>query len=216
MQLSKIKNWFFDCDGVLLDSNKIKTDGFYEIALPYGTDVALKLRDYHTAHGGISRFHKMKYFITDILKEKLHEKLLNDLVNAYGNFCYSKMLEAEETPGLRDLLAKLYKNTNCFVVSGGSEAELKDIFAARKLSKYFNGIFGSPRDKMQIISELFSDNKAEIPAVFIGDSKYDYVVAENFKLKFVFMQQFTEFNDWENFFKSKDVQIINNLKELID
>ena len=37
------KTWLFDCDGVILDSNKIKTESYYELALPYGKDKADKL-----------------------------------------------------------------------------------------------------------------------------------------------------------------------------
>lgn len=45
----------FDCDGVVLNSNRIKTEAFRVVAAPYGDAAAGALVQYHLAHGGISR-----------------------------------------------------------------------------------------------------------------------------------------------------------------
>lgn len=37
----------FDCDGVVLDSNKVKTEAFYQATLPYGEAAAQAMVDYH-------------------------------------------------------------------------------------------------------------------------------------------------------------------------
>lgn len=210
----QFKSWFFDCDGVLLDSNQIKTQGFYEVALPFGHDAAAAIRDYHVSNGGVSRFKKMSFFITDILKKQFDEKLHKELTDSYGRYCFNKMIETEETPKLRNILAKINNKHNCFVVSGGSETELLQIFKIKGMDKYFKGIFGSPRDKMQIFSDLLAAGQIISPAVFVGDSKYDYTVAEKFGLNFIFMTQFTEFKEWQTFFANKDVLILKNFAEL--
>ena len=49
---------FFDCDGVILNSNKVKTNAFYKIALEYGDESAKKLVNYHIQNGGISLYTK--------------------------------------------------------------------------------------------------------------------------------------------------------------
>lgn len=210
----EFKSWFFDCDGVLLDSNNIKTQGFYEVALPYGKKAATELRDHHVNNGGVSRFKKMSFFLTNILKKQFDEELHKELINAYGSYCYNRMLKADETPALRNLLQSLNQKTPCFVVSGGSETELKEIFFKRGLNNYFKEIFGSPRDKMEILSDLSSRAQIIFPAVFVGDSKYDYIAATRFGLNFIFITQFTEFKEWHSFFSDKDVLIVKNLSEL--
>ena len=53
---------FFDCDGVILNSNKVKTNAFYKIAVKHGEDSAKKLVNYHINNGGISRYKKIKFF----------------------------------------------------------------------------------------------------------------------------------------------------------
>lgn len=55
----------FDCDGVVLNSNKIKTEVFYEATKHFGYDSALALVDYHVRNGDISRYVKYKYFLVN-------------------------------------------------------------------------------------------------------------------------------------------------------
>ena len=62
MELSKYKTWFFDCDGVLLDSNQLKSDAYYQVGLPYGKENAQALVEYNKRLGGVTRFEKFKYF----------------------------------------------------------------------------------------------------------------------------------------------------------
>ena len=215
MDIARYQTWLFDCDGVLLESNSLKSQGFYDVTRSYGAAAAEALRDYHRQYGGVSRYEKMRYFITDILKQEFDEKLHKHLVNAYGDYCYKKMIEAKETPSLRDLLEIVSKSGTCFVVSGGKEKELQEVFTHKGLDKYFKGIFGSPRNKMEIVSALISANKISSPAVFVGDSRYDYSVAEAFGFDFIFMTQFSEFTDWQTFFNDKDVTIVKTLADLI-
>ena len=66
--MSNINSIVFDCDGVLLNSNKIKTQAFYKCALPYGEKYATMLADYHIENGGISRNYKFKYLTIFILR----------------------------------------------------------------------------------------------------------------------------------------------------
>jgi beta-phosphoglucomutase-like phosphatase (HAD superfamily) len=53
----------FDCDGVLLDSNNIKTLGFMEISNFAGPTVQNNFIQYHLDNPGISRFKKIDFLI---------------------------------------------------------------------------------------------------------------------------------------------------------
>ena len=64
----KLFTSFFDCDGVILNSNKVKTNAFYKIALEYGDESAKKLVNYHIKNGGISRY-KNKIFSKEYYKK---------------------------------------------------------------------------------------------------------------------------------------------------
>jgi len=54
--LNEYQALVFDCDGVVLNSNKIKTQAFYEATKQFGHESAQALVDYHVANGGISRY----------------------------------------------------------------------------------------------------------------------------------------------------------------
>ena len=208
------KTWFFDCDGVLLDSNSVKTEAFYETALKYGRDKAEAFVKYHQDRGGISRFEKFKYFFEIILGMKGFEEDLALALEEFGVRVKAKLMECQETKGLREFLGRLPKDSCKIVISGGEQSELREVFQKRKLVKYFDNIFGSPDDKLTILKRETESNKFKVPAIFIGDTQYDYECAQNAKVNFIFMTQYTEFKDWPQYFKEKEVKIIGNLGEL--
>ena len=61
--------FIFDCDGVILDSNKLKSDAFRQ-ALEYEPEEMVEeLVRYHKLNGGISRYEKFNYFYKSIVTE---------------------------------------------------------------------------------------------------------------------------------------------------
>lgn len=194
--------WFFDCDGVLLDSNKLKTEAFYEVAEEYDPAAAQQLVDYHKQHGGISRFKKFEYFHQMLLgKTDCQDEVERSIVR-FGEVVKQKLLECSETKGMRSFLEMLPPDSKRFVVSGGKQAELREIFEKRNLSPFFQGIYGSPDPKNQIMESLKSEVSG--PSIFIGDSQYDYEIAQQFGCDFIFMSAYTEFSEWESFFASRN------------
>lgn len=208
------KIWFFDCDGVLLDSNSVKTEAFYETVLRYGQDKAECFVKYHQDHGGISRFEKFKYFFETMLGMKSFKADLTCVLQEYGERVKTKLIKCQETEGLHEFLERLPPNSPKIVVSGGEQSELREVFQKRKLAKYFDSILGSPEDKLTILNREIGSKIHKVPAVFIGDTQYDYECARNVNVDFIFMTQYTEFKGWPQYFKEKEVKIIKNLKEL--
>ena len=58
------KNILWDFDGVILDSMKIRDEGFYEIFKSHPSDLVEKLMDFHHQNGGLSRYVKIRDFYT--------------------------------------------------------------------------------------------------------------------------------------------------------
>ena len=54
--LLNYENIIFDCDGVILDSNEIKTDAFVKLFEHYPKNKISQLINYHKKHGGVSRY----------------------------------------------------------------------------------------------------------------------------------------------------------------
>ena len=61
------KTFIFDCDGVILNSNKIKTNSFRALLSTYDKCAVDEFIKYHKTNGGISRYEKIKYFLKKIM-----------------------------------------------------------------------------------------------------------------------------------------------------
>lgn len=195
VSISAYKTLVFDCDGVILDSNKVKTQAFYNAAKEYGHDAAQTLVDFHVEHGGVSRFRKFEYFFTDILKKDYSKIELNSIIVNYAKEVRSGLLNCEIASGL-DNLREVTKNATWLVASGGAQDELREIFEIRGLGHFFDGgIYGSPTAKDIIVEQQLGNGNIQMPALFLGDSRFDHVVANQFGLDFVFITQWSEFTE---------------------
>lgn len=211
--LDKYKSIIFDCDGVILNSNRIKSKSFFSIAQKFGNKNAKALLEYHIENGGVSRNIKFKYFITDILKKRFSEKLYSELLDNYSVYVFDKLSDCE----IADSLYKIRKKNKkkWYLVSGGNESEIKKIFQFKEIYNFFDGgIYGSPKSKDIIFNELIDNKKIEFPAIYFGDSKYDYDVAKKFNVDFIFIHEWTEFYEWEKFCILNNLKYAKNLKEV--
>lgn len=214
MTLENYQTLIFDCDGVVLNSNKVKTNAFYKTALPFGEDAAKQLVTHHISNGGISRYKKFEWFVREVALAA--EADINVLLNNYSNFVRDGLLSCEIARGL-DELRKKTSHANWLIVSGGDQEELREIFSIRNIGHLFDGgIFGSPESKHVILAREIANSNIANLALFIGDSQYDYESAVNFNLDFIFLKKWSEFSDYNSFFKEKNVRILNDVNDLRD
>tara|TARA_B100001248_G_C27269669_1_gene402442 strand:- start:155 stop:817 length:663 start_codon:yes stop_codon:yes gene_type:complete len=200
--IEEYKTIVFDCDGVILNSNRIKTEGFEYSVKNFGDEAVKEIKNYHLKNGGVSRIEKFKYFISNIypkldLRYKKISPDINQLLNLYSKYVYDKLLKCEINFNLKNFKIKtLY--SQWMVVSGGSEIEISKIFLKRKIDKLFElGIFGNPDDKITILKRELSKSSVKKPIVYIGDSKYDYESAKSQNIDFIFLSKWTEVNEWK-------------------
>ena len=214
MKLQEYLTVVFDCDGVILDSNKLKTQAFYLTALPFGETAAQTLVDYHVQNGGVSRYQKFEYFLQTILGTAIDPTQLNGLLNTYAKIVSEGLLTCEITPGLHELRQAL-PHTRWLVASGSDQTELRDVFAQRQLSPLFDGgIFGSPDTKEEILLREIELGNLQTPALFLGDSRYDYIAATKANLDFVFVSGWSELKNWQFFCSKLDLKHIEKLSKI--
>lgn len=208
----------FDCDGVVLNSNKVKTEAFYQAALPYGEQAAQALVKYHVANGGMSRYKKFAYFLNTLVPQyaaQISGPTLEELLDAYASHVLQGLLTCDIAEGLHEL-RKNTPNTNWLIVSGGDQAELRHVFAERGLDEYFDGgIFGSPDTKDEILERRTNNGNIQQSALFLGDSKYDYQAASGAGLDFVFLTDWTEVKDWEEWTSKYNLISVKSIQELL-
>ena len=205
----------FDCDGVLLNSNPIKTRAFYKATLPYGEDAATAMVDYHLSNGGISRYEKFDYFLEEIISSRQKGPEKNELLENFAREVRSGLLSCEISPGIQELRIKTSLARWC-VVSGGDQEELRYVFGERGLKDFFDGgIFGSPDSKDEIIAREREYGNICFPALFLGDSKYDYDTSIRAGVDFVFVSDWSEFTGWRGFFDGRS-NVIGKLAQLTE
>jgi len=213
--IDKYRSIVFDCDGVILNSNKIKSQAFYQSALPLGQEYANIFLKYHTQHGGISRYEKFRYLLDEIILDKIDGANIDDLLFRYSELVYDGLLTC-------DIAEKIYELRNSaagkdwYIVSGGKQDELRRVFLQRGIAGLFNGgIYGSPRTKDEIFNYLIQSSRLLFPVIFIGDSRYDYEAAKRAGIDFVFASEWTEFDGWQGYCDMNKIDSINNISELL-
>jgi len=207
----------FDCDGVLLDTNNAKSQIFFQIALPYGKDIATELCDFHSENGGVSRVTKINYLLTTLFSkykittsEPFHA-LQKKLLLEFSSLSYQSMLEAKVNNDAIKLIHKCRPDI-CMMISGSDQTELRSVLSARSLSSLFHsGIFGGPQNKEDIFRSKINIIKSSSFPVFIGDSKLDYSCALNSKIPFLFSTKWTDVPDWEPWVSINGISYSDNI-----
>jgi len=192
--LNDYQNFIFDCDGVLLDSNNIKGDIFVKIAEHFSLEHAQEFKAFHDKNGGLNRRDKFTYFFEKILKRTNFEKDLAEALNLFRTKSLEALKSAQLVPGVEDFLKNLPENSKKYVISAGDQDDLILVLGAKKLSGYFDKLFGGPKLKTDIISELKLTGKT----IFFGDSEIDYKSANKFNFDFVFVYGVCSWPDWKN------------------
>lgn len=174
-----IKNIIFDFDGVILDSMPIRTEGFKKIFENYDNKKVEELISFHLINGGLSRFVKIKYFFEELLETSISEEEINFFADKYSKIMKEKLINEKYL--IRETVDFIKNNNNnikIFIASGSEEKELRLINESLQLSKYFLGIFGSPKNKIDIVKSIIQDNKLnKNETILIGDSINDYDAA---------------------------------------
>ena len=181
-----IKNILFDFDGVILDSMKIKGDGFIELFKDYPHNSVKILEAYHYDNGGISRFAKIHYFFNEILRTNISEKEIEKLAKRFAQIIAKKLFDKvnliDET---MMFIQHHYQHYCCHIVSGAEDNELQNLCSHLGIAHYFISIEGSPTIKSLLVSNLLGrHNYLPHETLLIGDSLNDYDAASANSISF--------------------------------
>ena len=215
--LADYKTLVFDCDGVVLNSNQLKIQAYYDVAIKFGASEvqAQALVDHHVNLGGISRYPKFEYFLREIMQQPVTEQAMQALLDSFTAEVKRLLIDCEIAPDLM-LIREANPSAKWMIISGGDQVELCDIFKQRGIDKLFDaGIYGSPDNKDVILAREIEIGNIAKPALFIGDSKYDHQASTNAGLDFVFLSRWTDVEGWQEYCSSHQITVFNHLGSLI-
>lgn len=216
IDIKKYRSIVFDCDGVVLDSNIVKTEAYFRTAKNLGaTDgQAQALVDYHVRLGGISRYHKFDWYLREVLHQPATTDAIQVLLDEFSRELEHGLMHCPVAHGLEELRSAT-PNAKWMILSGGDQQEIRTLFVKRDLARYFDGgLFGSPDNKDTVLTREKVNGNLQMPALFIGDSKYDFEAATRAGLDFVFLSDWTEVADWQTFCESSRIQVLANISQL--
>ncbi len=177
--LDKYKVLLWDFDGVIMDSNPVRTYGFEEILKEYPAEQVKELIAYHQQNGGLPRYDKFRYFFEKIRGEKVTDEEIMRLAARFSEIMLARLLDSSLLiPDSVAFIKENYKKFIMHIVSGSDQIELRKICAHLSLTPYFVSIVGSPVLKPRLVQQIlkaYNYNKYEV--AFIGDSVNDYDAA---------------------------------------
>ena len=187
LNISNKSLFIFDFDGVLVDSNNIKSTAFAKIYDPYGANVVRKVVKHHSENGGMSREDKFKLYHDKFLKLEITDSEIINLSEKFTNLVLQEVMQCSEIEGVTKILTHcMDQGIICAIASASPEVELKKIISLRPWSNVFKYKFGSPESKVSNINKIL--NITSIPknkAIFFGDSSNDLVAAKNCQIDFI-------------------------------
>ena len=219
--LHEYSTFVFDCDGVILNSNPIKAEAFSYVSSQFGDSTKDALLSYHLANGGISRYHKLNYLLTNILPYTRPDLPLSDipsvdiLLSKYASYVEDRLLSCECSSSFDSLRLK-FNSTRFMVVSGSDQVELRKVFAKRNLEQFFaHGIFGSPDSKLNILTREIQNGNLVLPALYLGDTNYDMQVSQACGLDFAFVTDWSDLQNINDIAEQNGIQALPNLHHLL-
>jgi HAD superfamily hydrolase (TIGR01549 family) len=189
-----VKNILFDFDGVILDSMPVRESGFAILFKDFPEEKVSQLLRYHRNNGGLSRYHKFRYFYETILQQEITDARVSELAAAF-----SAIMRKELTSHaliIRDAVEFIknhYQQYNMHIVSGSDGEELRYLCGQLGLADYFITIEGSPTPKIKLVKDILEKYAYDpVETVLVGDSMNDYDAAKANHLHFLGYRFFSE------------------------
>ena len=186
---------FLDFDGVLVDSNSIKTEAFFELAMKFfSTHAAKALVDNHQQNPGGSRFTKLAWLLSNYrpIQPNLNQ---SELEWEFSRLVLEKIKAANRTPGLASLLRDSRYVSH--ILSAAPSIEITDLVQSFGWEDSFESrIHGSPETKVEHLNRLGKLVSLE-NSIFVGDASTDFEVARQFGMPFVFVSNWSEWSPSE-------------------
>lgn len=207
-----IKTIIFDFDGVIVQSNRLKYEAFFELFQPMIAPTIHRILRRHrekTRHA-ILELILLESGIIDRDEKSTLSEIINNYAEKYNQIVETDTIACPEVPGAQEALRLLYKSYPLYLNSTTPLKPLHKIMRERGLIGYFQKIFGGPEPKIENLKLILKrENIPGTEALIVGDGISDLEAAQHFGCHFVGVRN--EFNNYD-----KDHHHIETLEELPD
>jgi len=207
---------FFDCDGIIYDSNGFKQRAMRHALAGQGERALTEMSEFWRKNGGMSRFAKLQHFFTHIAPHPDVTGQVATAAHRFGEYSRAGYDECEPlAPALRAAAAA--GAARCHVVSGAAQSELESVFAAHGIASCFASVLGSPTPKLELVSTVLAARHCPPErALLIGDGALDFRVAQELGIHFVYLAEFSEWlGAQEQLAAAEPVSVAETWQELL-
>jgi len=163
----------------------VKTLAFEKLFLPYGHEIAQKVKHHHEANGGVSRFEKIPLYLS-WAGEDITEELVGNFCNRFSEAVFQSVVESPWVPGVYEYLSLNYLEKYFVLVTATPQDEIEEILSVLEIIQFFRQVFGAPTKKEDVIRSVLKEQK--IPpdkALMIGDADTDLYAAQANSIPFL-------------------------------
>ena len=178
---------FWDFDGVLMDSNSIRDEGFIKVLKDFPHEEVEQLLRFHRKNGGLSRYVKFRFFFEEIRKEKISDEEVAKWAKQFSLIMRELLVDPQLLISKTlNFVRKNYRDFSMYIVSGSDGEELNYLSNRLNISNYFIDIKGSPTPKKELIREIISKNNYKPSScLLVGDSVNDWDAASHNGINFM-------------------------------
>jgi HAD superfamily hydrolase (TIGR01549 family) len=185
--ISEFHTLFWDFDGVILNSNTVRDNGFERVLAAFPEKEVNQLLDFHQKNGGLSRYVKFRYFFEEIRNESVTDEKIQTYANRFSEIM--KVLLTDRDLLIQETIKFIKTNFQkipMIIVSGSDQDELRYLCEKLEIKQFFKRIHGSPKPKMDWVRDIVLEEQLNpTKCLLIGDSYNDYEAANLNKLPFM-------------------------------
>lgn len=190
---------FFDCDGVIFDSNGFKQAAMARVLSHYPAPLRQAMTAFWRSHGGVSRRVKFGHFFRELVKHPDWEELTEAAVQRFGEHSLEAFRHVEPLAGALTLM-RFVGCDRLVVVSGADQKELRQVFRDKQLDSLASEVLGAPIDKQRLVESVLAARGVCVDqALLIGDGARDFEVCQALGMHFVYLQEHSE---WDGAFEA--------------
>ena len=175
-----------DFDGVVLESNGLKTEVFREVFARYPPHLEAMM-EYHLRHQSASRYAKFEHLVHERLGRMGDQELIDSLAAEFSDRIQARMATCPWVPGAQALLERVAPVVPVYLASVTPQEEIDRTVVQRGLSRYFARVYGCPPwDKVRAIQDIIGARGGVSDGVLlVGDSAGDQRAAAAAGIEFV-------------------------------
>lgn len=176
---------FWDFDGVIKDSVDVKTLAYESLFLPYGEQIASRVRQHHEANGGVSRFDKIPLYLA-WAGEQATPVQVEAFCARFSLAVLQAVIDSPWVPGVREYLLQHFAEKYFVLVTATPQSEIEKILASLDLCRCFREVHGAPTKKGYAVKEVLARLEcAPASALMVGDAETDLQAAQSNSVPFL-------------------------------